>query len=230
MTNAKKYKSYQKTDRKKPWLKKAKPTSYYLNSREQNKTILTVGEGQTEKLYFESFPVLSLTVEAIDLQGQSKLKLIESTEEIVKSAEILYDAIWCVFDMDVKQGEMEFSDFDNAISSGTAKGYEIAYSNDCFELWFYLHYQFTDQKHHRTFYYKELSKVFGLNYEKEGKSYEFCKNIYSILENDTNASQLNAIERAKTLFESYQYLVYHKQNPTTKVYELVELLNENCRK
>lgn len=217
------------TDRKKSWLKKVNASQYKIESKEQNKTILIVGEGQTEKLYFESFPVLSLKVEAIDLQGQSKQKLIESTEEIVKSADIEYDIIWCVFDMDIKQGEKEFSDFDNAITSGQAKGYEIAYSNDSFELWFYLHYHFTDQKHHRTFYYQELGKVFGCNYVKDGKAYDFCKKIYSILENDQNSSQLNAIDRARKLHKNNKNQIYHLQNPTTLVYELVEYLNENCR-
>lgn len=218
------------TDKKKPWLKKVAASSYDVDSKEQNQTILIVGEGQTEKFYFESFPVLSLTVKAVDLQGQSKQKLIESTEEIVKAADIVYDTIWCVFDMDIKQGEKEFSDFDNAISSGEAKGYKIAYSNDCFELWFYLHYQFTDQKNHRTFYYQELGKVFGCNYEKDGKGYDFCKKAYMLLESDIIASQIKAVERAKLLYESNKDLVYHLQNPITMVYELVEFLNENCRK
>ena len=226
----KKTKAIKKTDKKKSWLRKMRPSSYKVDTREQNKTILIVGEGQTEKLYFESFPVLSLTVEAVDLHGQSKQKLIESTEEIVRSAEIVYDVVWCVFDMDVKHGEKEFSDFDNAIVSGMAKGYKIAYSNDCFELWYYLHYQFTDQKHHRTYYYKELSKAFDCNYEKEGKIYEFCKRAFSILEADGRASQVKAIERAKILFESNKHLVFHQQNPITLVYCLVEFLNENCRK
>jgi hypothetical protein len=158
------------------------------------------------------------------------LKLIESTKEIVKTADIEYDAVWCVFDMDIKQGEKEFSDFDNAISSGQTKGYKIAYSNDCFELWFYLHYQFTDQKHHRAFYYKELGKVFDCNYVKDGKRYEFCKKVYSILENDPNSSQMNAIDRAKSLYQKNKDQVYHFQNPITMVYKLVEFLNDNCRK
>ncbi|MEZ5055833.1 MAG: RloB family protein [Saprospiraceae bacterium] len=181
----KRTKAIKVTDRKKPWLKKVNTSVYKVDTKEQNKTILIVGEGQTEKLYFESFPVLSLTVEAIDLQGQSKQKLIESTEEIVKAAEIEYDSIWCVFDMDIKRGEKEFSDFDNAISSGKAKGYKIAYSNDCFELWFYLHYQFTDQKHHRTFYYEELGKVFGCNYAKMERVTTTVRKFITILESDT---------------------------------------------
>ncbi|MEA1873957.1 MAG: RloB family protein [Bacteroidota bacterium] len=226
----KKTKAIKVTDRKKAWLKKVKPSTYEIETKETNKIILIVGEGQTEKLYFESFPVLTLTVEVVDLGGQSKQKLIESTESIVKERTIKYDEIWCVFDMDIKKGEKKFSDFDNAIKSGEAKGYNIAYSNDAFEVWFYLHYQYNDQENHRKFYYKALSDKWNLNYEKTGKAYDFCKTIYSKLLSDEDSCQAKAIERAKKLFKAQENLDFHKQNPVTKVYELVEYLNSKKRK
>jgi len=173
---------------------------------------------------------LTLTVEAIDLGGQSKLKLIEMTESIIANSKKKYDEVWCVFDMDIKQGKKEFADFDNAIKSGEAKGYNIAYSNDAFELWFYLHYNFTDQASHRKFYYKALGELWNCNYEKIGKSYEFCQNLYGRLESDKNASQEEAIKRADQLFKSQLQLDYHKQNPVTLVYELVKFLNKNSRR
>lgn len=228
----KKTKSIKVTDRRaqKAWLKKVKPSVYEVETKDPNKIILIVGEGQTEKLYFESFPVLTLTVEAVDLGGQSKIKLIETTESIIENSDKDYDEVWCVFDMDRKKGEKEFADFDNAIKSGKSKGYNIAYSNDAFELWFYLHYYYTDQENHRQFYYTSLGQLWQCNYEKIGKSYEFCHNIYSRLSNDKKASQKKAIERAEKLFNEQSQLEYHKQNPVTKVYELVNFLNENCRK
>jgi hypothetical protein len=228
----KKTKAIKKTDVKaqKPWLKKIDASLYRIEVEETNKTILIVGEGQTEKLYFESFPVLTLTVEAVDLKGQSKLKLIESTTAIIENSETKYDEVWCVFDMDVKQGEKEFSDFDNAITKGKALDYNIAYSNDSFELWFYLHFNYTEQQHHRTFYYKFLGKSWNLNYEKDGKAYRFCQTIYSKLENDKNASQKDAIERADKLYKRQSHLPYHQQNPVSLVYELVNYLNDNKRK
>jgi hypothetical protein len=61
----KKTKAIKVTDRKKAWLKKVKPSAYRIETKETNKIILIVGEGQTEKLYFESFQVLTLTVEAV---------------------------------------------------------------------------------------------------------------------------------------------------------------------
>jgi hypothetical protein len=228
----KRTKSIKITDIKanKPWLKKIIAYDYKVDSRQVNRTILIVTEGQTEKLYFESFPVLTLTVEAINLKGQSKLKLIESTQSIIENSDKEYDEIWCVFDMDIKMGEKELSDFDNSILKGQELDFKIAYSNDSFELWFYLHFQFTDQRNHRDFYYQFLSKVWSMNYKKEGKKYSFCLTTYEKLLEDENASQSLAIERAEKLFLSQKDLPYHKQNPVTLVYELVNLLNDKKRK
>lgn len=226
----KKTRAIKVTDQQKAWNKKAQPSAYRLDSITCNKTILIVCEGQTEKLYFESFPVYGLKIEAIDLKGQAKQKLVESTQEIIQSSELTFDEVWCVFDMDVKQGSDEFADFDNAISKAIGLGYKVAYSNDSFELWFYLHFYFTDHQHLRSFYYEELSKKWGINYEKDGKKYNFCLKLYELLQLTSEASQENAIERAKALFEKQKNLPYHQQNPTTKVYELVEELNQNLRR
>jgi hypothetical protein len=218
------------TDKNKAWNKKSQPSGYKIETIPINKTILIVCEGQTEKLYFESFPVLGVKIKAINLMGQAKLKLVESTVEIIEDAKVQYNEVWCVFDMDVKRGADEFADFDNAISKALQLGYKIAYSNDAFELWFYLHYNLTESQHLRSFYYKELGKKFGINYVRDGKKYDFCLKIYEFLKNDKNSSQENAIERARLLFEQQKHLPYHQQNPNTKVYELVEELNKNLRR
>jgi hypothetical protein len=222
-----------KTDMNKAWNKKKQPSGYKIETIPINKTILIVCEGQTEKLYFESFPVLGVKIKTINLQGQAKLKLVESTKEIIHKAKKdkeVYNEIWCVFDMDVKRGAVEFADFDNAISKALLLGYKVAYSNDAFELWFYLHFNSTESQQLRYFYYTELSKNFEINYVKEGKKRDFCSKIYDILNNNKNASQKKAIERAKKLYEQQASLPYHQQNPNTKVYELVEELNRNLRR
>ena len=225
----KKTKGIKKTDlmAAKPWLRKVKISEYRVESREINKLVLITCEGQTEKLYFESFPVLTLTVQAIDLKGESKLKLIESTEQIAASGD--YDSVWCVFDMDYKMGEKEFADFDNAIIKGKSLGYEVAYSNDSFELWFYLHYQYSEQKNIRTFYYDFLSKQWNLNYERDGKKYNFCLTTFNLLDEDAKSSQSEAISRAKKLHELSKGLPHHERNPITLIYRLVEFLNQNKR-
>lgn len=219
-----------KTDKNKAWNRKAKPSNYKIETIPIRKSILIVCEGQTEKLYFESFPVLGLKVEAVDLGGQSKTKLVDSTQKIIESSEYEYDEIWCVFDMDFKNGADEYADFDNAIEKANTLGYKVAYSNDSFELWFYLHYNKIEAQQLRTFYYEQLSQKFGINYEREGKKYAFCQKVYSILLNDEQASQERAIKNADELYESQKHLIYHKQNPVTTVYKLVQTLNENVRK
>ncbi|MGB3452760.1 MAG: RloB family protein [Moheibacter sp.] len=218
------------TDKNKAWNKKTQPSGYKIDTIPINKTILIVCEGQTEKLYFESFPVLGVKVRAIDLKGQAKQKLVESTIEIVESSKDEDLEVWCVFDMDMKRGADEFADFDNAITRALNLGYKVAYSNDAFELWFYLHYNLSESQHLRSFYYAELGKRFGINYVKDGKKYAFCLKIYDILKNDKYSSQEKAIERARQLFEQQEHLPYHQQNPNTKVYELVKELNKNLRR
>jgi len=160
----KKTKVIKVTNEKHAWNRKSSPTGYRVETIPMNKSILIVCEGQTEELYFKSFPVLGVRVDAVNLKGQSKLKMVESTQEILNSSAIAYDEIWCVFDMDVRRGEDEYSDFDNAIHQAESLGFKVAYSNDAFELWFYLHFEYTDAKNLRTFYYEELGKRLGLNY------------------------------------------------------------------
>ncbi len=128
--------------------------------------------------------------------------------------------------MDVNKRAKEFADFDNAIFKALVLNYKVAYSNDCFELWFYLHFAFTDQEHLRNFYYQELGKSWNINYENEGKKTAFSKTIYALLLNDKRADQTNAFKNATKLYKSKSDLPFHQQNPITTVYQLVELLNQ----
>ena len=213
-----------KSDQGKAW-NRSKGSGYKVSKIETRETVLIVCEGQTEKVYFESFPIRTLTVNVVDLGGQSKTKLVEKAKELNKKQAC--KTVWCVFDMDVNRGADEFQSFDNAIMIAQQMKYEVAYSNDAFELWFYLHYQYTDQANHRTFYYDELSKYWNLNYQKDGKCLGFCTQLYKILETDNRASQAEAIKRAEKLHTSYTQEAPHEQNPVTTVYKLVQYLNEH---
>jgi hypothetical protein len=216
------------SDKDKAWNKKAETSKYAIKNVIENKIILIVCEGQTEKLYFESFPVYGLTVNDLNLKGQSKLKLVDSTKSYLSRTRKKYDEIWCVFDMDVRRGENEFSDFDNAVIKAMSNGYKVAYSNDAFELWFYLHFNYTDHQNLRGFYYKELGKIWNINYVDDGKKFNFCCQLYDLL-NAEKASQKDAIQSAEKLHKNQINLNYHKQNPVTTVYELVKMLNNNLK-
>ena len=98
----KKTKAIKVTDQGKPW-EKRKNSYQYEAIRRANKTILIVCEGQTEEWYFSKFPVISLSVRCVNLQGQSKMNLVQATQEIVKNEDFIFDEVWCVFDMDVQK-------------------------------------------------------------------------------------------------------------------------------
>lgn len=220
-------KSIKVTDLNKGWNKRTGQEMRRLSFRESKDTFLIVCEGQTEELYFAAFPVVSTTVELHNLGGQSKLQLVKATEAIIEQANYNYDQVWCVFDMDVKCGEKEYSDFDNAINQAKSKGYKVAYSNDCFELWFYLHFNHIDQANHRTFYYEQLSAFWKLNYEKNGKQRQYCLNNYKRLQHDERCNQNDAIRNSQNLLEYQNSLPPSKQNPVTTVHLLVVELNKN---
>jgi RloB-like protein len=194
------------------------------------KTFLIYCEGKnTEPEYFKSFPVTTQTeVKAIGL-GRSRTALVEKVIELI--AKIEYDKdqeIWVVFDRDVKYDyqEQEDKDFNEAISLANGSGIKCAYSNDCFELWFLLHYDYLESSLHRNDIYEKLSDKLGFNYEKAGKSKDFVKRLYLLFQDRLPY----AIRNAKKLHKSHSNKEYHLQNPCTTVYQLVEALNENLRK
>ena len=211
----------------KAWLKKSKPSSYAIETRDRNKTFLIVCEGQTEEQYFKSFPVVTASVKPIPL-GCSKSTLVDCAKDIASTDS--FDEVWCVFDMDIKRdivGQRE--DYNNAIEAALNAGYKCAYSNDAFELWFALHYHFYEQQLDRGFYFEKLSNFWNANYEKNGKSLAFSRSIYSRLEDDPQASQIEAIARAKKLNDKYSNEPYHERNQVTLVFQLVEELNKHLK-
>ena len=105
-----------KNEKSAAWNRKSGISKYHLGSRTVSKKFLIVCEGQTEEIYFSSFPVLSATVKAKET-GRTKLALVKEAKKLAKQDD--YDEIWCVFDMDVDYANQENQreDFNNAIKS-----------------------------------------------------------------------------------------------------------------
>lgn len=218
------------TDQKgrKPWLLRTGPYAYALNSRSKNRSFLIVCEGQTEEVYFKSFQVLTATIRPVHA-GNSKTSLVNAVAKFRKGES--YDEIWCVFDFDkdpLIRGQNE--DFNRAIQEAHALGYHCAYSNDAFELWFVLHYQYLDQEQLRSFYFQTLGAKWGINYDQEGKSLRFARSIYNRLAEDPLADEQKAIQYAQKLLTLHKGKPCHLQNPVTTVFQLVQQLNSHCRK
>lgn len=102
------------------------------------KTFLIVCEGEnTEPEYFNAFRLTSATVKAIG-KGLGTMSLVReaiSVREQEKQKGKSFNFCWVVFDKD------EYQDFDEAIEFAKKNGFEVAYSNQAFELWFLLHFK-----------------------------------------------------------------------------------------
>lgn len=192
-------------------------------------SFLIICEGSnTEPEYFKSFPLSNASVESYGL-GSSKTALVKQVISILASDEVSKsNEVWVVFDFDIKpdQIEQQKQDYNNAVELAQQNGLHIACSNDAFELWFLLHYQFLYTQWTRHQYYEKLSELWDCNYEKAGKALGFCRRIYQRLQDDENADQEEAIKRAKRLHEDQQGLAFAERNPHTSVYQLVKELNE----
>jgi hypothetical protein len=217
-----------KSDVGKTWNNHKQLSKRPLETREKGKKYLIVCEGQTEQWYFRSFPVATAEIVSIGT-GRTKYTLVKEARKLMKYDK--YDEVWCVFDMDFNaERNGQFEDFNNAVFADNGENFRCAYSNDAFELWFYLHYQMTDHQHLRYFYYEQLSQLWAMNYEKGGKNQEFSKNLYLKLKEDPIANQENAIKRAKQLIEKHKDITNpHEKNPITTIFELVEILNTHIK-
>ena len=192
---------------------------------------LIVTEGKcTEPNYFRGLKKLISeriggTVNIVELpsidiygEGSSTGKLIEITEQLVKDAKVLYQNIWIVFDKD------DFEDFDQAIKEGLNKGYHVAWSNQAFEYWLYLHFYYSDSALHRDEWNEKLDEIFkqyGLGNCTYQKNYE---DIYNMVNQNDGVN--TAIKYAKRRMEDFNPNKNKpsEYDPGTMVYELVEEL------
>jgi hypothetical protein len=219
-----------KTDRGKAWNKKLTKTKPpHIETRSKAKSFYIVCEGMnTEPEYFKSFPLGNAQVESFGL-GQSKTKLVESVIELLTSDESLKEKeVWVVFDMDInhEHANQQKEDYNRAIELAHKNNINVAYSNDTFELWFVLHYQYIDTPWNRGQFFERLSELWGCNYSKDGKAKAFCESIYQMLLEDEHANQEKAIYRAKKIHDEQAHLVFSDRNPCTTVFQLVQELNQ----
>jgi hypothetical protein len=222
-------------DADKPWRKRPMQEKRNLGNREIRNLFRIYCEGEnTEPEYFKSFPVNTETkVEAIGF-GMGKTALVEKAIDLFGKEKLLkgqgkYDAdrqLWVVFDYDNRGVDRDSVDYNNAISLAQQKGIRVAYSNDSFELWLVLHYQFQTAAVTRYDYYRMLSDELKCNYEELGKTKQYSKSLYDKLLNN----QSNALQNARRLFDEKANEIYSNQNPCTTVYQLVEELNKCIRK
>lgn len=185
---------------------------------------LIVCEGaKTEPNYFKSFP-LKIGRFVYDLSfdggGISTKKVVEKAIELRDNSPQKYDRVWAVFDRD----SFPSTQFNGAIQKAKANGIYCAWSNEAFELWYLLHFQYRNTPMSRHDYKRAIEKSIN-NLIKSSKKFEYKKNsleMYDILEK--YGDQTQATNWAKNLISQQTSNDFSKHNPCTTVYELVEEL------
>lgn len=195
------------------------------NTRERQVRFLIVCEGEkTEPHYFEALiqnhisAVREVTVEG---EGMATVALVNRTLEIKEDLErknaMQFDRVWVVFDKD------DFNDFNEAIDKARKLGFKSAWTNEAFELWYILHFEYLDTGISRSAYIKKLEEFFR---QKMGDGkFKYKKGdpaIYAKLQKYGNEALAKRFARKlRTLHVGTNYAL-HK--PCTVIDKLVEEL------
>jgi hypothetical protein len=202
-------------------LKRFARSSAKRESREVKIFFLIVCEGsKTEPNYFKKFSGKSGNVIfEIDCEGKgyNTLKVVDEALKIKDKNPNKYNRIWVVFDKD----SFPERDFNSAIQKAKANNIGCAWSNEAFELWYLLHFQYRNTPMSREDYKKAIENELN----KHISDFAYAKNsteMYDILQN--YGDQAQAIKNAEKLSEQYDNQYFASHNPRTQVYELVKQL------
>jgi hypothetical protein len=190
----------------------------------ERKYFLIVSEGErTEPNYFNHFKTFlpKHLIETISVHGEG-----DNTVNIVRKTIALrderkknvllpdYNEVWAVYDKD----DFPANRFNTAVRLATQNDIESGHSNQSFELWYVLHFQFLQNALHRGDYITTLSRILNFKYEKNDL------NVIKFLFQNGNVRQ--AIEWAKELEANNLGVTPANSCPYTRVYLLVERLLE----
>jgi hypothetical protein len=179
-------------------------------TREPLPRILIVCEGtKTEPSYFKQFRVSGLEVR-VEGTGTNTKDVVLCAEELC--AEEQFDTVWCVFDRDSFSPER----FNAALEMAAARRMSVAYSNEAFELWYILHFDYLQSGLPRAGYEAILTDRIGTPYRKnDPMTFERLRD-----------RQTTAIRNAQRLLAQYDPRSPERDNPSTTVHLLVEYLRK----
>jgi RloB-like protein len=202
-----------------------------IDTKEIRVHFLIVCEGeQTEPNYFKSFKTnVKSFVYTIDTlgEGSNTKNLVKRTINYRNKSSQQYDSVWAVFDKD----SFSPNNFNSAILLAENNNVKVGWSNEAFELWYLLHFQYRNTSMSRTEYKTAIedeinAKIAAQSKSKKPKKFVYRKNseeIYFILEKYGNQKQ--AITNAKKLILNQNCSNFAIHNPCTRVHLLVEELN-----
>lgn len=192
-------------------------------TREMKVRFLIVCEGKkTEPFYFEALvDANSSVVRDVNIagQGMATIALVNQAQQIREELELRnktrFDRVWVVFDKD------SFPDFNQAITKAKRLGMHVAWTNEAFELWYYLHFEYLDTGIDRHEYLSRIRDFIRKRTGDNNFKYEKGnKDNYRLI--TTYGDESVAKRHAKRLRKMYKGHNYATQNPCTMVDLLVE--------
>lgn len=193
------------------------------NFREVRARFLIVCEdGKSAPNYFRDFRLSSAEIIPIGT-GMSTLRLVAEAirlrEEKGLSAEKeAKDQTWVVMD----RNSFPQDDYDNAFAKAQANNIRVAHSNECLEIWFLLHFEYTAASVARSKLPNLLSGHLGTTYSKG------MEHLYAKLEHREEQAIQNALKLV-THHEKLSSAPLHNCRPSTTVYVLVQEMRKYTR-
>jgi hypothetical protein len=182
------------------------PTPAPVDTAALRPRLLIVCEGaKTEPNYFECFPVNKVVKGA----GDHTLGLVERAVQ-ARDEEGPFTEVWVVMDRD----SFEIERFNAALALADREGMQVAYSNQAFEVWYLLHFEYCDSDLDRSTYAERLSGYLERRYAKNQRD------LYAVLE----SRQESAIQRAGRLLTHHGDTAPVSACPSTTVHRLVARL------
>ncbi len=161
-------------------------------------------------------------------KGRNTLSLVKSVDsflnniDIIRNSTIPYGKIFVVFDKDDFASDI----FDKSINICETKGYIPLWSNQTFEFWILLHFNYIEGNISRTNYEQKINEYF----KKAGLNYKYSKNdetIYSKL------AKYGSLELAKKyavkIHRKFRNELPSKSKSCTTVYKFFEEIDNRLK-
>lgn len=204
-------------------------------SRPLRKRFLIVCEGEaTEVAYFEAFPVNREVQVVVEGEGKNTTSLVSAAIGHADRASTPFDEVWVVYDHDdFSAHQFNRADADIRALDASQKRPErwvAAWSNQAFEVWYLLHFQFFDGKLHRHLIQDKLGDLLRSQLSYVSGYRKNDPRLYALL----RPLQAQAIKHARRLVEIHGVTGHARTtpadaNPCTMVFRLVEALNDQIR-
>lgn len=201
-----------------PWDRGAKERDIVKEPRALRRVLILCEDTKSSVLYFKKFKVNEKEV-VIDCvgTGMNTDSLVEEAirrKQSAASARKPYQQIWIVFDRD----SFPLDNFNRTRDLAAAHPeITLCWSNECFELWYLLHFDLLETPVSRHELPKRISAKLGIPYDKaRDDTYEHLAKY-----------QDRALRHARKLATRNQQVYGDRyRNPSTRVHLLVELLRK----